>query len=673
MREISVDHCLSLLKQQPIFSAWPTDLLMEFVKQLQVTFFHADEVIVTEGEIINAIYLIVNGKVEVSKHEARDPTKQYVIATLQSGESIGLSQTGLYSATGVRTATVIALTSVSLVTIEIEFLNKFLQQNTQLNSSLESATQQILKLHLIKQAAPFFGLSLDEIKSLEQKVDVIDIAKNTIVFKEGDKGDYCYLIQEGQVEISRKSMNETSQVVAVLSTAAVFGEAAVLMDLPRNATARTVTDVRLLRLLREDLIALISCENQLKQAFGSMILERSRPQYRPGVTAHQQVDDEGVMTVILKNQNNHEYYQLTQEGWLIWQFINGNRTVKEITMALVMEYNIFSPAMVTNLMLDLTRTGFIELLGFRMVQHEKMPRWMKLIDRIKSMLEYEISFPNIDSWLTKVYQNKINGFYTCPMQLGMLVITLVGIIFFALFPLKTMYLIPTTSQLILLIILVDIAGIFSIALHELAHAFTAKHFKREVSHFGIGWFWIGPMAFTDTSDMWLSTKWPRVIVNVAGIWVDLALSGIMAFIAYFMPWPMAALFFWIFSLFIYLNVYHNLYPLIKLDGYYILMDIFDHSNLREDAVKWLVEVFPTLFKKPVFIKIYRDEIIYWLICIIFIILSPFIAWFVQHLVLTTLYPGYHFGYCRLLFPAIVIIISLLSAWVSIQKERRHLR
>ncbi len=113
------------------------------------------------------------------------------------------------------------------------------------------------------------------------------MSPNTILFKQGDKGDYCYIIQEGQVEIIQQDENEASEVVAVLSTSAVFAETAILMDLHRTATARTLTQTRLLRLLREDLVTFLAKENKSKQAFANMILERSRPKYLANVTAHQ--------------------------------------------------------------------------------------------------------------------------------------------------------------------------------------------------------------------------------------------------------------------------------------------------------------------------------------------------------------------------------------------------
>ena len=47
------------------------------------------------------------------------------------------------------------------------------------------------------------------------------------------------------------------------------------------------------------------------------------------------------------------------------------------------------------------------------------------------------------------------------------------------------------------------AYILAIVGHEAGHAFTTKHYGREVPRVGIGWYWFGPVAYIATSDMWL--------------------------------------------------------------------------------------------------------------------------------------------------------------------------
>jgi CRP/FNR family cyclic AMP-dependent transcriptional regulator len=71
-------------------------------------------------------------------------------------------------------------------------------------------------------------------KVLERKV----FYAGTKVFTEGDAGDRAYLIQDGEVEITKNGL-----LLATLKKGELFGEMALVDDQPRMATARALTDV----------------------------------------------------------------------------------------------------------------------------------------------------------------------------------------------------------------------------------------------------------------------------------------------------------------------------------------------------------------------------------------------------------------------------------------------
>lgn len=72
-----------------------------------------------------------------------------------------------------------------------------------------------------------------------------DFKAGTVLFEEGQPGDYMYVITRGDVEIRRK-VGETERVLAVLPAGEFFGEMAILNARPRSATAVVRTDSRLL-------------------------------------------------------------------------------------------------------------------------------------------------------------------------------------------------------------------------------------------------------------------------------------------------------------------------------------------------------------------------------------------------------------------------------------------
>jgi CRP-like cAMP-binding protein len=67
----------------------------------------------------------------------------------------------------------------------------------------------------------------------------------TVLFEEGQPGDYMYVVTRGEVEIRRK-VGETDRVLAVLPAGEFFGEMAILNARPRSATAVVRVDSRLL-------------------------------------------------------------------------------------------------------------------------------------------------------------------------------------------------------------------------------------------------------------------------------------------------------------------------------------------------------------------------------------------------------------------------------------------
>jgi len=75
----------------------------------------------------------------------------------------------------------------------------------------------------------------------------------TTVFAQGDRGDDFYLIDQGEVDVEVDEKH-----VRTLGAGDYFGEIALLRDVPRTATIRTVGDVRLLALDRDSFLSTVT-------------------------------------------------------------------------------------------------------------------------------------------------------------------------------------------------------------------------------------------------------------------------------------------------------------------------------------------------------------------------------------------------------------------------------
>lgn len=77
-------------------------------------------------------------------------------------------------------------------------------------------------------------MAMEKGKVLERKI----FYAGQSVFKEGETGDRAYLIQDGQVEITKNGL-----LLGTLGKGEMFGEMALVDDQPRMATAKAVSDV----------------------------------------------------------------------------------------------------------------------------------------------------------------------------------------------------------------------------------------------------------------------------------------------------------------------------------------------------------------------------------------------------------------------------------------------
>jgi putative peptide zinc metalloprotease protein len=137
---------------------------------------------------------------------------------------------------------------------------------------------------------------------------------------------------------------------------------------------------------------------------------------------------------------------------------------------------------------------------------------------------------------------------------------------------------------------------------------------------GVGWYWFGPVAYVDTSDMWLEGRWPRIAVSLAGPYANLVLGGLAALVAWFVPSAVLSAALWEFALLSYLAVLLNFNPLMEFDGYYILSDLLERPNLRPRALAWLGRDLIPALRTSGGLKGHRLELFYGLASVLYVAL-----------------------------------------------------
>lgn len=118
-----------------------------------------------------------------------------------------------------------------------------------------SVSERIL---FLKQANFFQGFTDDQLKVLASICEEESFPKDVIIFKEGEPGGVLYIVVSGRVGIEREGERKGSVVrLATLESHSSFGEMNLFDNSPRSASAITIEDTLLLKLLREPLVALM--------------------------------------------------------------------------------------------------------------------------------------------------------------------------------------------------------------------------------------------------------------------------------------------------------------------------------------------------------------------------------------------------------------------------------
>ena len=77
--------------------------------------------------------------------------------------------------------------------------------------------------------------------------------KGQVVFQEGSRSDFAFIIQNGQVEVSRKRKDGNIEVVDILGQNDIFGEMGMIDGGARSATVTALENSKVTMITRDDL------------------------------------------------------------------------------------------------------------------------------------------------------------------------------------------------------------------------------------------------------------------------------------------------------------------------------------------------------------------------------------------------------------------------------------
>jgi len=194
---------------------------------------------------------------------------------------------------------------------------------------------------------PFAHLPPANIGKLLNRVEAIAVWEKDVIVREGEEGDYYYLIESGRAQVTRQ-VGGANLLLAELKAGDVFGEEALVSDSRRSATVTMKSNGVLLRLKKQDFLELMKepllhrirfAEAKEKVQQGALWLDvRHPPEYRydklPGAINVPLIDIRNAIGVLNRSVSYIAYCQsgrrsaaaafiLAQAGYDVYVLENG--------------------------------------------------------------------------------------------------------------------------------------------------------------------------------------------------------------------------------------------------------------------------------------------------------------------------------------------------------------
>jgi hypothetical protein len=132
-----------------------------------------------------------------------------------------------------------------------------------------AAVVHVRELGLLRAIPMFAPLAPPTIERLAANLLPVEVTAGTWIIREGERGDRFYVVDEGQVEVEIDGEAVRSQ-----GPGSSFGEIALLRDVPRTASVRAATDVRLLALERDVFLSAVTGHTRSRAAAEAVVAER---------------------------------------------------------------------------------------------------------------------------------------------------------------------------------------------------------------------------------------------------------------------------------------------------------------------------------------------------------------------------------------------------------------
>ncbi len=219
----------------------------ELAKKAVVEHLEAGKALFKEGQKDSSTFYLLEGEIEIKNAEG-------VSSIIMGGSKESLQPLANRQP---RQETAVARTDISFIGIDTDMLDVLLTWDqtasyvvTEINEEDDEADSDWMTK--ILQSNVFLQIPPANIQKMFMQMEQVPMQPGETIMRQGDPGDYYYILQRGSCEVSRAAPDGRQIKLAVLNQGDGFGEEALISDTVRNATITMTTEGSLMRLSKED-------------------------------------------------------------------------------------------------------------------------------------------------------------------------------------------------------------------------------------------------------------------------------------------------------------------------------------------------------------------------------------------------------------------------------------
>ncbi len=201
---------------------------------------YKDEIIITQNQENNSLYLITKGQFQIL-HQTNDG-KAKEIATLSTGNFFG--ELTMLLPHRKATATVVAMEAGKLLVVNRKKFHNFLNSRPGFLESLIKATHKHLLEYTLRPLL-FLGNDRDQLwlSRISESFTIKSFSAQELILKEGVRNQSLYVILDGNLEVSCKSSKKDHQLpITILNAGDFFGEFSLLTGEAASATLKALSN-----------------------------------------------------------------------------------------------------------------------------------------------------------------------------------------------------------------------------------------------------------------------------------------------------------------------------------------------------------------------------------------------------------------------------------------------